>query len=408
MHNTKRIILIIIVTLTGFIFNFAWSRSSLADEIDDESFQGVLSDNVLQVAGTPAIDAAAAVVMDARSGRVLYSKNASVRRPMASTTKIMTALVAIEKGSLDDTVTISKRAAGIWGSTINLQTGQEYTLYELLYGLLLNSGNDASIAIAEHVGGSVEAFVEMMNQKARELGAYDTAYVNTHGLDTAGHYTTAYDLALITRCALTNPIFSKIVSTKTASITGRQLYNTNELLDLYPGADGVKTGYTGKAGRCLVASATRDGMRLISVVLGAPTVYKRAQSSKDILDYAFKNYRHYLLVSAGQEVARLPVYKGVENFALIKAAETIEIPLREDEYEKLEKRIYLPEKLEAPVYAGSGAGYVEYALDGEVVGRTDLVIWHNVRRKAFYDYFKDIIDGWAKMMREGVFTESRP
>ena len=391
------------INLFVFILIFAFSNASLADEINDEPFKGVLSNDYVQVSGVPVIDVAAAAVIDVKTGRVLYSKNAAVRRSIASTTKIMTALIAIENGCLDDTVIISSRAVSIWGSNINLQTGQKYKLNELLYGLLLNSGNDASIAIAEHISGSVEAFVEKMNKKAREIGAYDTSYANTHGLDAAGHYSTANDLALITRYALGNPVFSKIVGTSYAAIPGRQLHNTNEMLDIYQGADGVKTGYTGKAGRCLVTSATRDGMRLISVVLGAPTTYKRALSSKSILDYAFKNYRYRILVEEGQEMAQLPVYKGREGFVSIKAAETVEIPLRDDEFEKLEKKAFIPEGFEAPVYAGADTGYIEYELEGEIIGRTTLKTWHDVRRKTFNNYFEEIMNNWAKMMREGIF-----
>ncbi len=377
-----------------------------ADEINEEPFKGVLSDDFLQVSGVPAIDAAAAIVMDAKTGRVLYFKNATTRRSIASTTKIMTALVAIENGFLDDTVTISSRAARIGGSTLNLQTGQKYTLNELLYGLLLSSGNDASIAIAEHISGSVEAFVEKMNQKAKELGAYNTSYVNTHGLDVEGHYSTAYDLACITRYALNNPVFAKIVGTKYSAIPGRQLHNTNELLELYQGADGVKTGYTGKAGRCLVATADRDGMRLISVVLGSPTTYKRALSSKSILDYAFQNYKYRVLVKEGQEIARLPVHKGKEGFVAVKASETVEIPLRDDEFEKLETNAFVPEGFKAPVYAGADTGYLEYLLDSEIIGGTTLKIWNSVGRMTVGDYLGRIIRDWARMMREGIFMGS--
>lgn len=390
-------------SLVIFILIICKCNASYADEAYDEPFKGVLSNDVVQVSGTPSIDASAAIVMDFKTGRVLYSKNASARRSVASTTKIMTALVAIENGCLDDKVTISSRAAGIWGSTINLKTGQEYTLKDLLYGLLLNSGNDASIAIAEHISGSVEAFVGKMNQKAREIGAYDTSYANPHGLDEPGHYSTAYDLALITRYALGNPVFSRIVGTVYANIPGRQLYNTNELLELYQGADGVKTGYTGKAGRCLVASAVRDGMRLVSVVLGAPTVYKRAQGSKSMLDYGFRNFKYHVLIEQGTEIARLPVYKGVQDYVLVKAAETVELPLSEDEYQKVEKHVFMTEGFDAPVYAGSDTGYAEFVLDGEVIGRTALKTWDDVRRKVFIDYFREIIDNWAKMMRNGIF-----
>lgn len=353
----------------------------------------------------PALDAAAVLVMEAGSGRVLYSKNATVKRSIASTTKIMTAIVALENGNLDDVVTVSRKAAGTGGSVINLGTGQQFTLNELLHGMLICSGNDAAVAIAEHIGGDTENFAAMMNRKAKELGAMDSAFVTPHGLDAPGQYSTAYDLAVITRYALKNPVFASIVSTSSTYIPGQQLYNTNELLGAYPGADGVKTGYTGKAGRCLVASADRDGMRLISVVLGSPTRYRRAEASKILLDYGFKNYVLHRLIKAGGGVKNIPVRKGAGGFVTVKAQDTVEIPLRQDEFERLETRVFLPRTLEAPVYAGTGEGYIEYRVDGEVVGQTILTAWEDVRRKGFFDYFTDVFDSWFRMMHEGMFAD---
>jgi serine-type D-Ala-D-Ala carboxypeptidase (penicillin-binding protein 5/6) len=386
------------------IFQVSIVNTALGDDLlEDEPARYIFSNNSVKVSGVPVIDATAAIVMDMKSGRVLYSRNPTARRSIASTTKIMTAIVAIENGRLDDIVTVSKRAARVGGSTINLQAGQKFTLNELLYGLLLNSGNDAAIAVAEHIGGTVEDFADMMNKKAVKLGAVNTSYVTPHGLDAEGHYSTAYDLAIITRYALNNPIFSKIVATNITSIPGRQLYNTNEMLEIYPGADGVKTGYTGKAGRCLVTSATRDGMRLISVVLGCPTRYKRAEGTKAILDYSFNNFKLRTLVEVGQEYGNIPVDKGTGNVS-IKAAEIIQIPMKDDELERLQVKAVIPGKLTAPVYAGADAGYVEFMVDDEIIAQTTLKTWQNVRRKVFMDYFGSIIDIWGRMMREGIFN----
>lgn len=376
----------------------------LADDIlEGEPEDYIFTDNAVTTSVSPYIDATAALVMEAGSGRVLYSKNPTVRKSIASTTKIMTAIIALEKGDPEDVVTISCKAAGTWGSSLNLGAGQKYTLLELLYGMLMNSGNDAAVAIAEHIGGSVEAFADMMNSKARELGAANTVYVTPHGLDAPGQYSTAYDLAIITRYALKNPIFARIVATNRSSIPGRQLYNTNELLELYPGADGVKTGYTGQAGRCLVASATRNGMRIISVVLGSPTRYRRAEASRMILDYGFNNYAMHTMIKTGGGFKSLPVRRGVLPTMAVKALDTVEIPLREDELDRLETRVSLPESLDAPVYAGTDMGFVEYLVDGEVVGQTILTTWEDVRRKGFLDYLGDVFGSWAKMMREGIF-----
>jgi len=373
---------------------------SNCDEANEEVFKGVLAESNMQPKAVPVVDAASAVVLEVESGRVIFSKNAEVERSIASTTKIMTAIVAIENGNLEDEVTISKRAANIGGSNINLQAGDKYSLKELLYGLLLNSGNDASIAIAEHIGGTVENFVEMMNEKARKLGAYNTSYANTHGLDASGHFSTAYDLALIARYALRNETFATIVGTKSTAIKGRSLYNTNELLELYEGADGVKTGYTGKAGRCLVATAVRNDMRLISVVLGSPTTYKRASASKAILDYGFNNYKKEVLLTEGKEITSVPVYRGTSKLVSIRASQGLVLPLREDELERLEMRMYLPQQLDAPVYAGSDAGWLEYVLDGNKLARIELKLWNSIRKKSFGDYFMDVLGSWLELAHE--------
>ena len=250
--------------------NEAASTSSIFEDLAVETFNG----------DEPVINAQSAIVMDFDTGRVIFEKNAYQRRPMASTTKVMTAIIALENGNLDDIVTISRNATSIHGSLMHLHTGEKLPLRDLMYGLLLCSGNDASIAIAEHVGGSVEGFLEMMNNKAKEIGANNTHFTSPHGLDDVGHHSTAYDMALITKYALNIPVFNEIVKTKSIQVGNRYLNNSNEMLTSYEGADGVKTGYTGRAGRCLITSATRDGRRFISVVLFCDSRSQRALSSK--------------------------------------------------------------------------------------------------------------------------------
>lgn len=238
--------------------------------------------------------AQSAVVMERSSHRVMYQKNADAHLPMASTTKIVTALTVLNHADLDEVVEIDQRAVGIEGSSIYLRAGEHLTVRELLYGLMLRSGNDCAVALALHVAGSIEAFAEMMNETAREAGCADSNFVNPHGLHDDNHYTSARDLATLTCVALQNDNFQQIVSTKTVRISNegmeydRVLVNKNKLLNNYGNADGVKTGYTKKAGRCFVGSATRNGMQVVVVVLNCGPMFEETES---MLDTAFANYR---------------------------------------------------------------------------------------------------------------------
>lgn len=367
---------------------------------------GMNSDSISQAVAEqklPPINAHAAIVVEESTGRILYAKNAMQKRSIASTTKIMTALIALEHGDLNDTVTISKRAAAIGGSTVGLQAGQRYTLRELLYAMLMVSGNDAAIAVAEHVGGTVENFANMMNRKAKALGAVNSNFVTPHGLDRENQYSTAYDVALITIEALKNPIFAEIVSTTVSSIPGHRLNNTNELLGYCNGVDGVKTGYTGKAGRCLVTSAKRGGMRLISVILGSPTKNARANASRALLDYCFANFSMHTLIKAGEVYAKVPVHRGVGEVVELRAEQDIVVPLSDLELEMLDGKSSVPEVLNAPVYAGTDSGYVEFTVNGEVLGSSMLKTSCNIRKKVFKDYFIEVLHSWSSTMREGIF-----
>ena len=250
-------------------------------------------DNVFSFASVSCL-AKAMCVMESESKRVLYDKNLEEKLPMASTTKIMTAITAIERGvDLDEPFEISKKAVGIPGTSLYLKEGEHFTLRKLLYGLMLISGNDASVAIGERVGNGVEHFIDMMNWKAKQIGAINTHFENTHGLDEKGHYTTAYDLALITSYALRNDIFREIVSTKSIQVTNedgkiRYFNNKNKLLHSVNGAIGVKTGFTDDAGRCLVSAVERNGMTVVCVVLNCGPMFEESAS---LLEKAFGDFR---------------------------------------------------------------------------------------------------------------------
>lgn len=240
-----------------------------------------------------ATTAESAVVMERSSRRILYSNNPNAHLPMASTTKIVTALTVLNHANLDDVVEVNPKAVGVEGSSIYLRAREHLTVRELLYGLMLRSGNDSAVALALHIAGSVEAFADMMNETARGAGCTDSNFVNPHGLHDDSHYTSARDLAVLTCVAMENENFREIVSTKTTRISNegmeydRVLVNKNKLLSNYADADGVKTGYTKKAGRCFVGSATRDGMQVVVVVLNCGPMF---EETADMLDTAFENY----------------------------------------------------------------------------------------------------------------------
>jgi D-alanyl-D-alanine carboxypeptidase (penicillin-binding protein 5/6) len=400
MINRKILYKFIFVLIIQYIISFCIPSNTVnADDLLEapvnlDDFKVEDCSKIFQ--GPPVIDGIAAIVIDAKTGRVLFEKDAYSKRPMASTTKIMTAILAIELGNLDDEITVGESVNKVWGSIINLRQGEKLTLEDLLFGLMLSSGNDAAIVIAEHIGKTVEGFLDLMNEKAKLLGARNTHFMSPHGLDTEGHYSTPFDLAIITRYALNNPEFSKIVSTKQATIPNRNLYNTNEMLEIYPGADGVKTGYTNKAGRCLVTSATRDEKRLISVVLNCENRYKRAESSRKILDYAFDNYLEYVLLKPGEILGYTPVVKGIDTCVPVGTIDRIIYPLKEEEFEKVKKEIYYYEYFNAPVFAGMDGGYIRFVLEGEVLAESKLKIWNSVEKGDFKFYFNKMVRCYLK------------
>ncbi|MBR5471013.1 MAG: D-alanyl-D-alanine carboxypeptidase [Oscillibacter sp.] len=312
--------------------------------------------------------ATSAILMDADSGRVLYEQNADKRMLIASTTKIMTALVAIRDGDLSDTVKVSRSAAYTEGSSMYLKEGERLTLETLLYGLMLCSGNDAAVAVAEHVGGSVERFVQRMNETAKELGLHDTSFANPNGLDAETHYSTARDMARLACAAMENETLRRIVSTKSVTIGGRTMTNHNKLLSYQEGCIGLKTGYTKAAGRTLVSCAEKNGQRLVAVTLQDGNDWADHQM---LFDYGFSTYPACRGAVLGQVVTRNSVENGLEGEVPLVAADNFSWPLAAGE--KLEMRVELTEPLRAPVPAGRCAGEAVFFLHGEEVGRVGLI-----------------------------------
>lgn len=339
------------------------------------------------------LSAGSSILIDATSGEVLYSSNSAQKMPMASTTKIMTAVVAIESAPLDTRIKIPKEAVGIEGSSIYLCENEVLTLEELLYALLLASANDAATAIAISIGGGVDGFADMMNETAKRLGLTNTHFDNPHGLDSDSHYTTAKDLADLTAYALTLPEFKRIVSTYKHSIPfdntpdGRLLVNHNKLLRSYQGAIGVKTGFTKKSGRCLVSAAERNGVVLIVVTLNAPDDWR---DHTRLLDYGFDNYEN---VSLGGTAFDVPVVSGKKETVRCSLAETKNVLLPKT-HGDIEVRMELYPFLYAPVNEGERIGQAVYLLDGNELCRIDIIATESV------ELMKQKSSVWDKIMQK--------
>jgi len=327
-------------------------------------------------AGAVEVSASSAILMDMDSGRVLYEKNADARMLIASTTKIMTALVALRDGELSDTVKVSREAAYTEGSSMYLKEGEELTLETLLYGLLLCSGNDAAVAVAEHVAGSVEAFVERMNDTALALGMESSSFANPNGLDDENHYSTARDMAVLARAAMENETLVRIASTRTVTIGGRTMTNHNKLLSFMDGCLGLKTGYTRAAGRTLVSCAERGGQRLIAVTLQDGNDWADHQS---LYDYGFSAYPAKRTAQLGRELSRAAVTGGTRSSVPLIAADSFAWPLAAGE--ALETDIRLERPLAAPLRAGTWVGEAVFTLNGKEVGRAGLLCGETVAPK---------------------------
>ena len=352
----------------------------------------------------PHLSAEGAALIDVKSGRILYSKNGQKKMRIASLTKTMTAIVAIESAKLNDVVTVPPEAVGVEGSSIYLKRNEKLTLEELLYGLMLRSGNDAAVAIAVHVGGSVPGFVHLMNEKAALIGMTNTHFTNPHGLDDSNlHYSTAEDMAKLSAYALRNPVFQQIVATKVKEISwegeewNRRLLNKNKMLHLYKGADGVKTGYTRLARRCLAASATRDGRQLATITLNASDDWN---DSAKMLDWGFQHFPLKELATLGQSVKPdMPV--SLEEGIRLIATNSFFYPLQPEEAEEVQTRVVTGQSVITADMNGQIAGFLQFHLRDQMIGQVPLMVqqekpaWSEPRQTAgsFWQKFWNLVAG---------------
>lgn len=346
------------------------------------------------------INAKSAVVIEANSKRVLLEKNSEQKLPMASTTKIMTALVALENTeNLDEIFATDNRAVGLEGTSIYLKKDEHLSMRHLLYGLMLASGNDASLAIAYKVGdGSLEKFIGLMNNKAIELGLHNTHFDNPHGLDSTNHYTSAYDLAIITAKAMENSDFREIVKTKyqqiPSNISGqnRFLRNKHKLLQSnMEGCEGVKTGFTDNALRCCVTSVIRNNMRLICVVLNCPDMF---EVSRNLIEKCYGEYTYTNLLEANKYIDSISVNEGMNDSVKTYTKQACYFPLKESETNKIDYKIILPEIKNAPIQKDEKVGEYKIYFDNDLIFCENIYTMETVEEKNYTEKIKDIIENW--------------
>ena len=359
------------------------------------------------------LNARSCIVLDRNSKKIIFGKNEYNRVKMASTTKIMTATVIIENCDLSQTVTVSKKAAGTGGSRLGLKTGDKITIRDLLYGLLLCSGNDAAISLAETAAGSVQEFSNMMNNKAKELGLNNSHFESPHGLDSDNHYTTAYELALLADYALQNSTFRNIVGTKNYTITingyPKNITNTNELLGSLDGVYGVKTGFTNGANRCLVTSCKRGEMDIICVVLGCDTKNFRTQDSIKLINYTFENFEYLDIKNLidkefenykNNNINLFEINKGVSNDLEIRcfSTEPSIIPIKKDEKNSIKVDFELKKNLEAPINANLKVGSFMVYSDNRTILEGDILTTNSIDKKKPSYYFSSIFKNFSSIL----------
>lgn len=330
-------------------------------------------------------NARSVILIEASTGEVLHENNADEQLPIASVTKIMTMLLiaeAVDNGkiTLDDMVPVSENAMSYGGSTMFLEAGEQLSVHDMLKGIAVASANDGCVAMAEFLEGSETAFVDKMNAKAQELGMQNTCFKNTNGLDEDGHYSSARDVSIMSRELLKHPMILEFTTIWTDSLRdGKfQLANTNKLIRFYNGANGLKTGSTSKALCCISASAIRDDMQLVAVVLGAPTSAERFSSAKALLDYGFANYKIQKVLTAGEEIQKIKVNKGTKNELSVCAAEDYFILRKKSDNQEIIPEITCEESINAPVISGDKVGSV--TVDGKTV---ELVAAEGIDKKSF-------------------------
>ena len=359
------------------------------------------------------INSRSCIVLDRLSNNILYGKNEKSKVKMASTTKIMTATVIIENCNLNDTIEVSKKAAGTGGSRLGLKTGDKITIHDLLYGLMLCSGNDAAVALAESCAGSISEFSNLMNNKAKDLGLTNTNFESPHGLDSDDHYTTAYELALLSNYALKNPTFAKIVGTKNYTITingyTKNLSNTNELLGNLNGVYGIKTGFTNGANRCLVTACKRNDLDIICVVLGCDTKKFRTQDSIKLIEYAYKNYEMvdiYDIINSkfntwkNDNLSKFNINKGITNNLDISLSkiENNKIPIKKENIKDIDVNINCTYNIDSPIYANTPIGNLNLSIKDTDIINLDIIVNNTIRKKSSFDYFKYLINNLIPSM----------
>ncbi|TEB06703.1 D-alanyl-D-alanine carboxypeptidase DacF precursor [Pelotomaculum schinkii] len=385
-QKTKLILLfaLLLAVFTGCQFAFAAELAAKANE---------------PAKGTLETTAEAAVLLEPYSNKIIYEKEPDKRLPMASVTKLMTLLLAteaVEAGEfkLTDQVVASENAWEMGGSQIYLEPGEEMSLWDLLTAVGLQSANDASVAVAEHIAGSEDAFVEAMNDKAKSLGLENTHFVNCHGLTADDHYTSAHDLAVILKAGLENPLFKKITAMKEHELRGGafKLWNTNKMLWWYDGADAGKTGWTEAAKYCLASSAERDGLRLICVVLGTAEPKSHFNESTKILDYGFARYKAVNMAEKGTSVGTVKVSKGQSASVDVLTSERAGVVVPKGEEKGFESKVELPGYISAPVLKGQEVGSYVVTKKGQEVLRVKLIAKDDVPKASIFLQMKRVID----------------
>ena len=403
------------IIISTFNFSFADDYIENSTSIDVSAEITANSNTTNNILYPSAINSRSCIIYDRNSDMVLYSKNENKTVKMASTTKIMTSLIIIENCDLSETVEVSKKSASTGGSRLGLKTGDKITIKDLLYGLMLCSGNDAAIALAEYAGEDVTGFVRLMNDKANQLGLKDTHYESPHGLDSDNHYTTAYELAVLTDYALKNKTFLQIVGTKNYTITingySKNISNTNELLGNLTGVYGVKTGFTNGANRCLVTACKRNNMDIICVVLGADTKRFRTQDSIKLIEYAFKNFTYinandlaidYFENWRNENLKYLTINKSSStSFKLeVKASKTPILSILKNETNDIKTSISIKPNLEAPLYPDSVIGSLTLSISDRNLITLDIINTDTIKKKNIPFYLKLFLSNYSNILEQ--------
>ncbi len=357
--------------------------------------------NLTAFADEAYITSRAGILIERSTGKVLFEQNADDRLPMASVTKTMTMLLGIEavesgKISLDDIVSVSENASSMTGSRVYLSTNEQISVSDLFKSIAVSSGNDAAVAMAEYLGRTEEKFVEMMNKKAEELGLPNTHFVNCYGLDAENHYSSARDLAVISNELLSHESIRPFLTIWMDSIRDGTftLSNTNKLVRFYDGCTGVKTGFTSQAMYCLSASALRDEMELIAVILGGSDSKKRFADASNLLNYGFSNYALHKCTSAGDLYGEIPVDKGREKYVKIVAKESFNHLSGKEITGEIVKSVKTDKSVTAPVRCGDELGEVVFLLNDEKIGSVKLVAAEDVKKSGVFDIFNNLIYNW--------------